>query len=110
MKILLSLPASYQFKDATFIAGFCYVSRNRIEQLNGFAITDSYILQEGWKIISSAEYGLNELHEWMEGRVYSIQLIDSDGRVVKRVDDIYDNDDLDIIGTGVLKFYEEHGY
>lgn len=109
-KNLLTCEPIFQFKDATFIAGFCYVSRHRIEQINGFAITESYILQEGWKIISSAEYGLNELYEWMEGQVYSIQLINNDGRVVKRVDNIYDYDDLDITGTGILKFYEEHGY
>lgn len=98
-----------EYEAVTFIAGFCYVARHKIEELKGFAITDSYIRQEGWKIATTAEHGLHELHEWMEGHALSIQLLDSVGRVVKRVDDIYDNDDLDSVGTGVLEYYEEYG-
>ena len=108
-KTWLTCQPIVEYEDVTFIAGFCYVSRHKIEALNGFDITDGYILQEGWKIASTAEYGLYELHEWMEGRVCSIQLLDSDGNVVKRVDDTYDNDDLDSVGAGVLEYYEKYG-
>lgn len=97
-----------EFENDTYIAGFCYIAKSDMVRLLGSELTAAYMQEEGWKVACTAEDGLNELHEWMQGCVYRMDLIDAEGHVVKQVGDIYDNDDLDSIGIGVLEYYDHH--